>query len=178
MRTRLVFLALLLLTGYASAEIEKKAHVGKKGIDLYWWPKFAALKGWSQDEPASEGNGINALAPIGSNFSNAVAVIYGRACYKPRWSKKTLRAFIESDKRDFQKDSPGQKCTEASPIQNGNGVKMRSLEFFPIKKGNWERVAYLAEGEFWVVFTLSSRTKASYQASLPAFLNLLNHYKK
>jgi len=160
------------------AEIVRSAKVGSKGIDLYWWPKFAPLKGWEQDKSASEENGINALAPKGYTFSNATVVIYGRACYKPNWGEKTLSAFIKSDKQESLKQFPGQKLIDAPPITNGNGIKMRSIEFYPSGNGNWERVAYSQEGDFYLVFTLSSRKRSSYNAALPAFVELLKAYKK
>lgn len=178
MKSFLGCLFLLLLTGSASAEIVKYGRPSAKGIDLFWWPKLSPPKGWMQDTPASEENGINVLVPKGASFSNSDVVIYGRACYKPNWDQKTLTAFIAYDKKDSMNQFPSQHLTEASQITEGDGVKMRTIEFFPTKKGNWERVAYLEEGQFYVVFTLSSRTKSGYASTLPVFLDLLRKNRK
>jgi len=169
-----VLSSLVLLGGLGSAEIEKKARVGKKGIDLYWWPKLKPMKGWVQDTEASYANSMNILVPKGTNFSDAVTVIYGRAEYK---SGNSLAKFIEDDRKEAMAEH-GAKSAEAAPAVISSGQKLKTYDFTPVKTGNWERVAYLREGDYTVVFALSSRTQKDYNACLPTFLNLLKEYKK
>jgi len=178
MRGKIVCLFLMLLPVLTTAEILKYAVPSSKGLDLYWWPKLGKLKGWSHDEAASRLDKINVLVPKGFTYDSAVAVIYGRACYKPKVDEKTLAAFIESDKKGFKEDHPELTISEVKPLVDGDNVPIRSVEFFPKTKGNWERVSYLEEGDFYVIFTLSSRTRAAFDKALPAYSQLIRDYKR
>lgn len=81
---RLACFVLLLSLAVRAAEIEKRAQMCPSGICLYWWPKLPPIKGWHQDQNFSYHYGVDALAPDGFTFSNAVAVMYANAAYKPR----------------------------------------------------------------------------------------------
>jgi len=71
------------------------------------------------------------------------------------------------------------RISDTPPIRTADGKPLRSLTFFPPDgKGNWERVAYGEEGEYFLIFTLSARSLESYRASLPAFETLLAGYRE
>lgn len=174
--------ALLLLTALSTtafSEIEKVAILCKTGICLYWWPKLPAISGWHHDQDASLYYGVNALAPDHFTFYNAEAVIYAKADYKPRIPEtKNVDQLIASDEKQFTADNPNLTISEVSPLSTADKKKLRSVTFFPQGKGNWERVSYGEEGDYFLVFTLSSTSRAGYDKALSAYEQLVGEYKE
>jgi len=176
---RILLFAALLCALPVGAEIVKTGTPCQTGICLYWWPKLPAIKGWHQEVGPSQHYGANTLAPDGSTFMDAETVVYAKATYKPRVPEiKSIDALIAQDKRGFTKNIPGVVITETKPLITGDGQKLRSLTFFPTSEGNWEQTAYGEEGDFFLLFTISSRTKSGYERSLSAFEDLIHAYKK
>jgi len=178
MKRLLLFVALLgaLPVG---AEIVKSGTSCQTGICLYWWPKPPAINGWHQEIGPSQHYGANTLAPDGSAFKDAETVMYAKASYKPRASEtKSIDALIAKDKHNFTKNVPDIIISEINPLITGDGQKLRSLTFFPASEGNWEQTAYGEEDDFFLIFTISSRTKSAYERSLPAFEEMIHAYKK
>ena len=171
---------LLLLTySVAHAEIEKIAIPGENGLSVHWWPKLAPLNGWHQDREHSLFYGANALAPDGNTFKNAETVMYALAIFKPRAPDiKSLAALIESDRKEFEASVPGISIHEVAAISSFDGQKFRSFTFFPTSEGNWERVSYGEEGEFYLVFTVSSRTRSGFNAAVGAYEKLIIGYNQ
>lgn len=66
----------------AGAEMEKRAVLCDIGICLKWWPRLPAVAGWHQDSEESEFYAINAQAPDGQTFKDALTVIYAKASYE------------------------------------------------------------------------------------------------
>jgi hypothetical protein len=85
---------------------------------------------------------------------------------------------LSDDKERFLRDVPGVKISEAKKIKTADGKELTSFTFFPSGDGNWERVSYGEEGEFYLIFTVSSRTKKGYESSLPAYEAMLRGYKE
>lgn len=169
----------LLFSAYAQADIEKIALPGEKGMSFYWWPKLPSVAGWHQDKDSSFRYSVNALAPDSGTFSNAETVMYAKASYKPRIPKiKSLEMLIASDKEDFLKNVPGVEIQEAKPLITADGKPFKSFTYFPKNAGNWERVTYGEEGEFFLIFTISSRSKAGYDANAQAYEKLIKLYKE
>ncbi|MGB8495058.1 MAG: hypothetical protein WCE53_11710 [Candidatus Acidiferrum sp.] len=169
---------ILLLSMAAKAEIEKTALPCDKGLCLYWWPKLPPLKGWHQDINQSYHYRINTLAPDGSSFTKAEAVIYAKASYKPQIpDTKTLEMFIADDRKEFVDSVPDITIKEVNELISGDGEKFRSFTFFPKEKGNWEQVAYGEEGEYYLAFTLSSHSKEAFDRTQSAYRDLIAHYK-
>ena len=175
------YVALGLLLGAcasANAEVEKLGIPCETGICLYWWPKLPALEGWHREHEASLQAGSNALAPDGFDFSNAEVVIYARAIYKPRMPDiKSLDAFIEDDKRQFLAADKNIVISKALPLRTADGQLLRALTFFPKSHGNWELLAYGEEGDFYLVFALSSRSADAYRQSQHSFESLVTQYR-
>jgi hypothetical protein len=172
---------ILLVSGASTAfaEIEKFAIPGENGMLFHWWPKLPPLSGWAQDRDSSFQYSINALAPVGSSFVNADTVIYAKAVFKPREPKvKSLAMLIENDKKDFLANVPGVTIQEAPSVATADGKKCKSLTYTPKTRGNWERVSYLEEGEFYLIFTVSSRTQAGFLASAQSYEGLITQYKE
>jgi hypothetical protein len=175
----LLVLALGLALRVAHAEIEKVAIPAAKGKSFHWWPKLRPLKGWRHDHDESLHYGINALVPDGSTFADAETVMYAKAVYKPqRPESKTLERFIESDKKASLSRSPDIVIQEGAALSTADGRKLRSFTFFPRRSGNWERVSYGEEGDFYLVFAVSSRSLADYKAAEKAYVQLIRSYKE
>lgn len=171
--------ALLLLSVSANAEIEKIAQVCDSGICFYWWPKLPALKGWHQDRDQSLNYSANVLAPDGATFANAETVIYAAALYKPRMPEtKSVAMLIADDRKTFLSAKPGLLITECEPLTTGDGQKLRSFTFFPESKGDWEQVSYGEEGDFYLIFTISSHSKAGFEKTLPMYRQLISLYRE
>ena len=175
----------------AYAETEKNATLcAEKGeLCFHWWPKLSVPKGWHHEKEASLANDVNILVPDGFNFSNALTVIYAKANYKPREpAVKSIQQLINNDVKSFRKDVPEIDIKEVDPLPIANGEKLRSFTFFPSPKKpsgnirNWERVTYGEENtegnEFFLIFTMSSRTLAGYKAAEDVYKKILLGYKK
>ena len=181
MLIRALLASLLLSTpqSNAFAEIEKIAIPGEKGMSLYWWPKLAPVAGWVQDRDFSFKFSANALVPIGASFADAETVMYAKAVFKPRVPKaKSLTLLIESDKKDFLANVPDIAIQDAPSLVTADGKKLMSLTYTPKEKGNWERVSYLEEGDFYLIFTVSSRTQAGFLATAKTYETLIGQYKE
>ena len=177
MRALVVALAVVAATPL-HAEIEKVATMKDGGIQLAWWPKLKIPDGWFHEHRDSLAYGFNALAPLNASFANAETVMYARALYKPREEAKTLEELIARDRADFVGKNPGLEVTELEPLANADGKKMRVFSFTPPKTGNWERVAYGEEGDFFLVFVMSSRSASGRAAAVPDFEKLVREYRE
>jgi hypothetical protein len=162
----------------AQAEIEKTAQPCDTGICVYWWPKLPQIHGWHQDKDQSFYSGIYAMAPDGHSFRNAEAVIYAIATHKRQAPEtQSLTRFIAADKNRFTASDPDITITEVSRLSTGDGQRLRSFTFLPKSKGSWEVVSYGEEGDYYLTFVLSSRTRAGFDKAQPAFRQLIAAYK-
>jgi hypothetical protein len=178
MRHFLLLTALLLLTDVAAAAVEKIAEPSESGLRLIWWPKVNPPDGWHFDEGSSHQLAFKALAPNGSTFSNAETVIYAKANFKPRTPEtKSLESLIEQDIASFKKSESGVTVVREKPLLSGDGKPFQVVAFSPNAGGNWERVAYAEEGEYYVIFTVSSRTKEGLAQATPAFQSTIVGYR-
>ena len=161
----------------AAAEIEKLAIPSEKGMQFHWWPKLSQVPGWQQDSDFSFRYSVNALAPVGESFGTAETVMYAKAVFKPRVPEvKSLEMLIENDKNNFLKNVPGVTIRDAAALTSADGRIVVSLTYTPSSAGNWERVSYLEEGEFFLIFTVSSRTQKGFEASAKAYEALISQY--
>jgi hypothetical protein len=175
---RLLVPFLIVLSGAAHAEIEKIATPTDTGLVFQWWPKVQPSSGWHFDSGSSHHFGFNAMAPDGSTFSKAETVMYGKADYKPRVPEiKSLALLIQGDISDFHRAYPGMAVTTERPISSANHKSFQVVTFSPSTGGNWERVAYGEDGEFYLIFTASSRTKSGLEQAMPAFNAMVKSYR-
>jgi hypothetical protein len=179
MRAACLTVALLLAAfSLALGEIEKIAIPCEQGLCFHWWPKLPPVDGWHHERDYSLKYGANALAPDGFNFANAETVMYVRALYKHRMpDTKSLEALIDHDKKEFLTTDPTIAISEASALTSADGQRMRSFTFFPKGRGNWERVTYGEEGDFFLIFTVSARSEDGYRKAQPAYEALVTHYR-
>ncbi len=181
MKVRLSLLAsvLLLVSVTAVPEIEKVGRVCGNGICPAWWPKLEPVKGWHHEDDASFANNANVQVPDGFMFSNAQTVIYAKALYKPRNPATTsLAVLIKDDRAEFLKESPGVGIAKVLPLKTKDGQALETYTFFPKASGTWEEVSYGEEGDFYLIFTISSRSHAGFLASLPVYERYIALYKE
>lgn len=179
---KIVFIIFLFISTTAVAAIHKEAIICEetKSLCLYAWPELPNISGWQQDKDSSIYYSANTLAPTGEAFSEAESVIYAKA--ELRGEIKNLEEFIGNDHKNSLTENPTLKIKEEKPAINSNGVKFKSYSFTPQKEGNWEIVNYTEEtdrdgNQYYLIFTLSSRTEKGFNASRKAYEKMLNLYK-
>lgn len=171
--------AFLLFAFPASAEIEKIAFACGQQVCFRWWPQLQAVPDWGHDREHSLYYNFNALAPIGSTFATAETVMYANAIYKPQVpEEKSLPEFIASDLQKFRVESPGLRVEAAKQLRTASGKTGESHWLKPAGKGQWERVAYFDEGDYYVVFVVSSRTESGLHKASPTFEALVSGYRE
>jgi hypothetical protein len=163
----------------ASAGIEKVGFPTERGVQLRWWPRVTVVTGWYHDADVSMVNGVNMIIPAGSTFADAESVIYARAIYKPRDPDVTsVDVLISQDRARSAEHAPGVRISDAAPVQIADGTKLRTLTFFPAQEGNWERVAYGEDGDFYLMFAVSSRTEEGFAAAEQAYEEMVRSYTR
>lgn len=183
MRTRnlmmTILFALLLLPAVGWGEIEKEAITTDSGFQLYWWPKLPPIGGWESDRDASLHYAVNALVPKGKSFAEAETVMYAKAIYKPGIPEaESVDDLIKSDIEHFKEEDPSITVTQLADVTDGDNKKLKIYEFVPAGDGNWEAVAYGSEGDFYLIFTVSSQNASGYKSAFPQFAELLGKYKE
>ena len=181
---RVGFLLFLALASPAFAGVEKLASISDQGICPYWRPIVPALEGWVRDNEAEDcaraPNGISVLVRPGQTFENAPAIIYARAMYKPTLPKKakSLKQFIRNDMAAFKQDFPDFAIDKLPAIQDGDGKRLPCYAFRSEREGYWELVAYGEEGDYYLIFTLSGKTKSARDAARRDFERFVSLYKE
>jgi hypothetical protein len=169
----------LTLAVSAQAEIVKNALPCEDKMCFYWWPQLPAQKGWHQDEGSSYKYNFNAQAKDKETFSSGDTVFYAKANYKPKSPGiMSLDAFIEDDHKTFRKDSPETKIEVVSPVVDGDGKKLKTFRFTPKTSGNFEQVAYGEEGEYFLVFTLTAKSKMGLETNKSMMKSFVSRYKE
>lgn len=178
-----IFLSIVLFITIVSsvqAEIKKTSIRDDKcgGFCFYWWPILPVIDGWHQDIEESYNFSANAQAPNGYTFSNAETVIYVKALYKPRMPKiNTINKLINDDHNEFKSES-GLIINEIKSITTADKQQLVTYSFYPQSKGNWEHVSYGEEGDFFLVFTISSRTKMGLEKNLSTYNDFITKYSE
>jgi hypothetical protein len=173
-----VFLGLLVICASANAEMEKVVTTTgcENQVCFHWWPILPTVRGWHQDRKRSLHYSFNAQAPDGKTFVDAETVIYANAPYKPRIPEtKTLQKLIDGDQAAFRAD--GVVIREIQALETGDGQKLHTYAYSPTKSGNWEQVSYGEEGDFYLIFTISSRTQKGLANSIKDYKLFIHGYK-
>lgn len=170
---------LLLISSKAAPEIERVGRVCGNGVCPAWWPKLEHVEGWHHDDDASFANNANVQVPDGFTFSTAQTVIYARALYKPRSPETTsLKVLIQDDRARFLKQEPSIEIVKQTPLKTKDGNALETYTFFPKGAGDWEEVSYGEEGAFYLIFTISSRSRPDFLVALPIYRQYLAQYKE
>jgi hypothetical protein len=176
-RQLFVTLLLLITTLPVYAEMESIAELCEQEICTHIWPKANPPAGWKHDEKASLHYNFNAFTPINTDFSNAESVIYANAIKRSTVpNDATLDAFIQSDINVFKKDSPGIEVVESPKLTTADGKFLPNYWFKPVGKGMWERVAYLEEGDYYIVFVISARSEKGIMQDATTYETFVKSY--
>jgi len=164
---------------FGYADIEKTAVPTDEGLKLFWWPKVNPPKGFEFNEEASRHFGAKMFVQSGSTFSNSESVIYAKALFKPRIPEtKSLQAMIDNDISECKSNYPDLKVVQEPSLIDGNGKKIKVFSFTSSAKGSWEAVAYSEEGEYFLIFTVSSQSNKGHEASFVVFKSMLQGYRE
>ncbi len=180
MKKTLSLFCFLLISSGLHAEIEKYAIPDEKcgKICFYWWPKLPTVEGWHHDKQQSYAFSANAQAPNGFTFANAETVIYAKALFKPRMPEtKTLEKLIINDHNRFKTETDVIIKKSKSFITSDKN-NLISYTFSPKVKGNWEHVSYGEEGEFFLIFTISSRSKSGLEKAMKTYEEYISRYNE
>jgi hypothetical protein len=177
--TAVLFFLLLCTSIQSYGEVQKTGIPCEEGVCFYWWPRLPSVEGWRQDPETSNAYRVNAQVPDGSTFANAETVIYGRVLYKPETPEApSMEKLMRDDKNQFLSRDPNISVVEVDPLRTEEGKVFRSFTFFPRGKGNWEQVSYGEETDYYLVFTVSSRTKEGFLKSRDDYRRFIERYKE
>ncbi len=177
-RTALLLLAFL-LAPQAHSEVTKLAFPSDSGLDFVWWPNLTVPANWEQDYDASVANAINILVPSGGSFSDADTIIYARAFFlETPGTPQTLRAFIDRDFESHKSFDPTLRIAESAPLKIADGTGLEAHTFFPEQSGSWEKVAYGEDGQFYIIFVLSSRSQQGFEDALSDYALAVESYTR
>lgn len=170
--------ALLVLFATAAAKIHKEGRMTDHGIHLYWWPELRVPKGWVHDEDDSLDLTSNVLIPKGATFQNAPSLIYARAFYVPdeKKSERHLRSFIRDDQAPYRRKIKTFRVAEIKPgWKTADGRILRTFRLSYI--GTQEVVCYGSEGDYWLVFVITSKSSSALDRDLPTFREVVEAYR-
>lgn len=160
----------------AHAEVLKVAVLCSSGVCPRWWPVLPEVAGWRQDREQSEHDGVNAQVPDGEDFESAEVVIYARAVLKTEGGAE-LDAFIARDQAETRAQFPGTRIKEEHALQTADAQHLRSFAFAPHDSGNWELVSYGEEGDYYLLFAISSRSKEGLVQRRADYLEFVRRYR-
>ena len=134
------------------------------------WPKLPAVSDWHQDQAASFQNTANVLIPDGDVYPGAEAVILAKGVAR---GGGTLTRLIDNDRAAA---SDGTHLEKLADIADKDARPFTVYAYSPAKSGKWEAVAYGEEGRYFLVFTLSAQSQASYDKAFPVFAQMIGSY--
>ena len=135
---------------------------------------LTAPDGWVLDTSCGAGQGIYCcFYPKGSSWNGPV-VMYSNAAAK---DERTVLQAIEHDIKAFREKSPHVKVDDGGSLTTRDGKKAVVRNFYGDKWANHEAVGYVGEKKVVVNIVMTSRKKADFESSLPAFRKLVASYK-
>lgn len=172
--------AALLAALPAAAGIEHVSIDTPEGKVERWWPKVDPPKGWHHDRGNSVNYHLNAMAPAGESFASAEAVIYARAIRTSTDANlRNLGEFMARERASFLKRSPDYEIRDGKPIVTREGMSLKTRLFIPRKgQGNWERVAYGEEHDFYLLFVASARSRKALEAVTRPYQQMIWQYRR
>jgi hypothetical protein len=188
--TLIFFLAFSLLAALppkAEAEIEEVNLLQpQRGTFSFFQPKLQIPTGWEGDPYNSQVLRVNVLVRKGEAFRTADAVMHAQAV--PKASFNSLAELQGSYKERVLCCHPKVLVVRGASISNVTGARVETTRFVPTGKAwsheqekysawNWERHAYAEEGAYWIVFSLSARSKTGYRKADKDFEQLVRNYK-
>ena len=172
-RLFLTGLSLCVLLGLSSAQAEMLEFPTPDGIKA--WPKLPTVTDWHQDQESSLRLGANSLIPDGVDPAKAEVTIQARG-FSRRGAITSLPQMVESDRASAP---AGTQVKQLADVADKDGTPFSLYAFAPSGgTGNWKTVAYSEEGDTFLAFTLSARSRAAYESNMPVFVGLVQKYAK
>jgi hypothetical protein len=145
-----------------------------------WWPDVQPPKGWHHDRGNSINYHMNAMAPVGESFASAEGVIYARAIRTSTDANlRNLSEFMVRERANYLRRSPNYEIRDGKPLVTREGMSLPTRLFVPKDgQGNWERVAYGEEHDFYLVFVASARSKKALDAISKPYERMVWEYRR
>ena len=161
------------LLGVAPVKAEMLQFSTPDGIKS--WPKLPDIPDWHQDQESSLRLSANSLVPDGVDFAGAEMTIQARG-FSRRGNIASLAQLIENDRSA----EPGTEVKQLEDIADKDGTPFSIYSFAPApgNAGAWKAVAYSEEGDVFLAFTFSARSKSAYDTGFPVFTALVQHYAR
>lgn len=172
------WLSMLCCPWGAQAALEKREVDCGLQMCPYWVPVVTAPAGWHFDKDGGTDYGFNALAPDGATFDDAEVVMYASADPKSQLVEfGSLEQLIAHDTREADTNYPQISVTRATPIATADGKALTSVQLVPHGAGNWERISYLENDDYYLRFVLSARSEAALHAAMDAYEAMVKSYR-
>ena len=175
----LAFAAFICTTSFAAVE-----QIGKMWSEkICFWsrPVIYPPNGWEYNEGISQNHKLNAFTQVGKDFADTQVLMYANAIPKSK-EVSTLSSFIDSDLKSFAKKTniTDLKISERPPEKTKEGIEIQNFQISPgpSGKGRHEIVAYLLDGENFIIFVLSGHNDKSFRSGVSAFQEFLQGYKR
>jgi hypothetical protein len=166
------------VTPIVHAETEGFAYQCESGLCLWRRPIVDAPPGWIKDEESGARFRFNAFARKGESFTEADASLYALSVYRKNASP-TLAQHINAHRAKHLRENPGSKVSAGAVLQNADGKRLATHTFTPGPTDKeWQTAAFDEEGDYYLVFALSARTKQAHERALKDLANLVLGYSK
>jgi hypothetical protein len=141
------------------------------------WPKLPDIPDWHQDQESSLRLSANALIPDGMDPATAEVSIQARGfARRGNADVSSLSQFIDNERAAAES---GTDVKKLSDVADKDGTPFTIYAFAPAHgKTGWKAVAYSEEGDTFLAFTLSARSKAAFDGGMPVFTQLIQHYAR
>ncbi len=155
------------------------AEITEGGTGLAYGTKHAyfltAPHGWMLDTDSGKSQHIfAAFYPKGSSWSDGDVVMYSNAAAR---DNKTPEQAIEDDYKELKKKSSKLKIEDGGTLTTRDKKQAVVKYFKGDKWGNTEAVGYVVEPTVVANIVMSARTAEAFEASLPAFRQLVASYR-
>ena len=156
----------------APAPAEKVLDIGGVVYNEGLGVTVAAPQGWVFDPNSGVEQGFHAVMyPAGTTWALADDVMYVNFAGLTTGLK--VQDYIEQETERFKTKHPKLVVAAAEPIQIDGGIKALVRSFSGDNSGNYETVAYAAQGDRIAVYVLSCSSAAGHAKYLPAFRKMV-----
>ncbi len=136
-----------------------------------------APPGWVLDNQAGQPNGLVAVFyRTGESWEHGTAVMYVNTSSPDSGQDADPLRVIADDSAHFVSEAPGISIRTAPSLHTSDGRIAYVRYFAGLPNGRFEAVAYVAEKTLTPMIVLTSRTRAAFEAALPAFAQLVGSY--
>jgi len=136
-----------------------------------------APSGWVLDNQAGQSDGLVAVFyRTGESWEHGTAVMYVNTASPDSGHDADPLQVIADDSARFASEVPpvSERSAPSLSTRDGRAAHVRYFDGGP--RGRYEAVAYIAEKTLTPMIVLTSRTRAAFEAALPAFAQLVGSY--